>query len=312
MSDDGDYIPETPEPVVDEDKTTIKHIVCSGGGLAGFAFYGAIKECHRQQLWSLENIQSIYGTSVGSIIAVILALNYDWETLDDYLIKRPWQNVFSFNLYSILESIQRRGIFDIDCIADILSPLFSGKDISSDITLLDFYEVTKIEIHMFATNINTFELVDVSHKSHPDWKVIDAVYSSCSVPIIFTPFFKDNECYCDGALFANYPIYQCINDGVNPDEILGIGYKSNNDIVNTVNPGTSLFDYIVTIIKKFVNTKIQSVPYKIAYEYFITTPTISIYDIVNTTSEQSIRIDLIDQGIAIVNANNIIAIPENE
>ena len=45
---------------VKPEKPTIKHIVCSGGGLAGFAFYGAIKESHRQGIWQLENIQTIY------------------------------------------------------------------------------------------------------------------------------------------------------------------------------------------------------------------------------------------------------------
>ena len=41
---------------VNPEKPTIKHIVCSGGGLAGFAFYGAIKESHKQGLWQIENI----------------------------------------------------------------------------------------------------------------------------------------------------------------------------------------------------------------------------------------------------------------
>ena len=54
-----------------------------------------LRECHNRKLWKLEDIETIYGTSVGSIIAVILALDYDWDTLDDYLIKRPWNNVFN-------------------------------------------------------------------------------------------------------------------------------------------------------------------------------------------------------------------------
>lgn len=296
MTNEENDISNESEILEPNDSKTIKHIVCSGGGLAGFAFYGAIQECHRQQLWQLENIETIYGTSVGTILAVILALNYDWDTLDDYLIKRPWQQVFSFNLYSILESIQRRGIFDIEIIMDIFLPLFNGKDISIDITLQEYYDLTNIEIHMFATNVNAFKLTDISHKSHPDWKVIEAVYSSCSVPVIFAPFFKENECYCDGAVFTNYPIHQCIDNGANPDEIIGIGYDPNNIGNDQVNASSSLFDYLVTIIKKYVNSIIQTPFTKIAYEYFLAGPTISIYDILNTTSDPNIRIELIEQG----------------
>jgi len=43
-----------------------------------------------------------------------------------------------------------------------------AKDISCDITLLEFYEYSKVEIHIFTFEINVFELVDVSYKTHPD------------------------------------------------------------------------------------------------------------------------------------------------
>jgi predicted acylesterase/phospholipase RssA len=51
---------------------------------------------------NLENIKSIYGTSMGAIIGTILVLNYDWETIDDYLIKRPWNNIYKFDLRKAL------------------------------------------------------------------------------------------------------------------------------------------------------------------------------------------------------------------
>ena len=173
--------------------STIRHIVCSGGGVTGFSFYGILKECYSRGIWKFENIETIYGTSVGSIFAVILALNYDWKTMDDYLIKRPWHNVFKFDLFSILDSIDRRGIFGIKTIEDTFSSLLLGKDIPINVTMKEFYDITKIEIHIFTTEIMNFELVDISYKTHPDWRVIDAVYSSCSIPIIFSPLIKENK-----------------------------------------------------------------------------------------------------------------------
>ena len=49
----------------------IRHIVCSGGGVTGFSFYGILKECYARGIWKVENIKTIYGTSVGSIFAVL-------------------------------------------------------------------------------------------------------------------------------------------------------------------------------------------------------------------------------------------------
>lgn len=291
---------EQSDTEVKPEKPLIKHIVCSGGGLAGFAFYGAIKESHRQGLWQLENIQTIYGTSVGTIIAVMLALNYDWETLDDYLIKRPWQNVFTFNLYSILDTINKRGMFGIEIIQDIFLPLFNGKDIRMDITLLEFYKLTNIEIHMCTTGINSFQLIDVSYKTHPDWNVIEAIYSSCAVPVLFTPLFKTNECYCDGGLLANYPLEQSIKNGANPSEILGIRYKGSNanECNNIITNETSLLDYVISIINRLIGMVLDKQDmYAIAHEYYIWCPSLSIYDLINTTNDSDLRIRLIQQGI---------------
>ena len=282
------------------EKPIIKHIVCSGGGMAGFAFYGAIKESHKQGLWQLENIQTIYATSVGTIISVMLALKYDWETLDDYLIKRPWQNVFTFNLYSILETINNRGMFGIEIIQDIFLPLFNGKDIRMDITLLDFYKLTNIEMHMCSTGINSFQLIDISHKTHPDWTVIEAIYSSCAVPLLFTPLFKNNECYCDGGLLANYPLEHSIKNGANPTEILGIWYKGRNedDCNKPVTPETTLFGYTLTIINRLIGSaENEQKTYNIGCEYEIWCPSLSIYDLIEATNDSDLRLRLIQQGI---------------
>lgn len=280
-----------------DESTRIKHIVCSGGGVTGFAFYGAIKESYNQGLWHIDNIKTIYGTSVGSIFAVILTLKYDWDTLDDYLIKRPWQNVFKFNLYSIFESLQRRGIFGRETIVDLFLPLFNGKDLSIDITMLEFYELTQIEVHMFATDINIFQITDISYKTHPNWKVVDAVYSSCAIPIIFSPFFKDNSCYCDGGLLTNYPLEECINNGAAPEEVIGLCHIYNSEHIETVSSDSSLLDYVMTIIKKLLGARLSAKSYNIANEFCISSPSISIYDIVNTTSDINERIRLIQQGI---------------
>lgn len=283
-----------------QNNPTIKHIVCSGGGLAGFAFYGALKESHRKGIWDISTIQTIYGTSVGTIVAVMIALNYDWETLDDYLIKRPWQTVFTFNLYSILDTINNQGMFGIEIIKDIFLPLFNGKDIQMGITMVDFYNLTKIEIHMCSTNVNSFELVDISYKTHPDWTIIEAVYSSCSVPVLFSPLIKENECYCDGGLIANYPLKQSIQNGCNPSEILGVQYKGRNveECNQKITNRTSLLDYTFTVINRLIGNAFYSgEQYDIAYEYDIWCPSLSLCDLLNATSESDLRVQLIQYGI---------------
>jgi predicted acylesterase/phospholipase RssA len=286
--------------VIEKQSSKIKHIVCSGGGATGFAYYGIIRESHKMGLWKLEEIDTIYGTSVGSIFAVLLALNYDWETMDDFLIKRPWQNVFKFDMYSLMGVFNKKGIFDINSFRDTFLPAFKGKDVPIDINMKDFFDLTKIEIHIFTTELNTFKTIDISHKTHPEWRVVDAVYSSSSVPIIFTPYLIDGNCYCDGGLLINYPLKCCVENGANPDEILGLNYHP-KDEMSEIGSESTLLDYIMLIIRKLIKIILDHDKINIKYEYEVNGPSITIYDIYNCISNMDERIRLIKLGSDMVN-----------
>ena len=86
------------QPSIKNNEKMIRHVVISGGGLSGFTFYGALRELSKKNYWNLSNIKTIYGTSVGSLIAVLMVLGYDWQETDEYFIKRPLQNVFKLNI----------------------------------------------------------------------------------------------------------------------------------------------------------------------------------------------------------------------
>jgi len=282
-----------------EKNKTIKHLVISGGGPAGFSFYGAIKECHCQRLWTLENIESMYGTSIGAILCTILCLDYEWQVLDDFLIKRPWKQVFQMNMYTIIDSFQKRGIYDNKVIENAFLPLFAGKDISIDITLQELYELNRIDLHFFSTEIHQHELIDFSHKTHPNWRLVDAVYCSCSLPVAFSPLLRDNCCYCDGGVISNYPLRQCIERGGDPHEILGI--KMTIDRINQakVHSESSIFDYIIAIFNKIMEKRLLAadlVENPIAYEFKIESPQISIYNAYSIVSSQEERARLIEFG----------------
>jgi predicted acylesterase/phospholipase RssA len=131
----------------------IEHLVISGGGQTGFAFYGILRESCQQGYWSINNIKSIYATSIGSFLAVILCLKYDWETIDNYLINRPWNSIFKVDIYSVIQAFERRGIFGVNIMEQMLEPLLAGKDFSLDVTLSEFHETSGIEMFFFTTEL---------------------------------------------------------------------------------------------------------------------------------------------------------------
>jgi predicted acylesterase/phospholipase RssA len=276
-------------------KTMIKHIVLSGGGTVGFSQYGALRESNKQGFWCIENIESIYGISVGSIIGTFISLNFDWDVLDDYLIKRPWQNVFNLDVNSIIKSFDSRGLLDNKVIKEILQPLFKAKNIDPDCTMKELYEITKIELHIFTTELNSFKLIDICHTNYPDWKVVDAIYVSCSLPVIFKPLLIDGNCYVDGGFIENYPICQCIKDGKPIQQILGI-YK-NLFIEDTQNicENSTLFDYIYIAFNKIIinHCNHETIPYEIDLD----TVPFGLYDIFDIASSKEKRIEFIEYGV---------------
>ena len=113
---------------------------------------------------------------------------------------------------SILSSFLKNGMFDILIMKEMLLPLFNAREISIDISLQDFYNMNRIEIHFFTIDLSSFKLIDVSYKTFPNWTIMEAIYSSACAPVLFEPFKKDNIMYVDGGLLSNCPIKELLNN----------------------------------------------------------------------------------------------------
>ena len=121
---------------------TIKHIVICGGGPTGFLSYGALKRLHEANIWDKKEIKTIYGSSIGGVMGVLINLTNTWEALSDYLIKRPWEKVFDKLSGDILDFIKNKGIDGIELAKIVLEPLLKARDMTVDATLKDLYNLT--------------------------------------------------------------------------------------------------------------------------------------------------------------------------
>jgi len=234
----------------DETEYIIKHLVVSGGGTYGLAAYGALRELHQKGKWEIQNIKSCHGTSIGTGVLFIALLGYDWETIDTFLIDRPWKHVFKFDWSHFLDFYDNCGVFSIDHFKDSWSPLLLGANFTVDVTLKEFYEKTQVDFYIYAVEIDTFELTCFSHKTHPHVKLIDACYASCSIPVIFKPIAIDEKYYIDGGILLNYPVYQCLQqEGTHKNEILGIRKKIMSHQKIKMNQHTNLVEYLTLLMR---------------------------------------------------------------
>lgn len=229
----------------------IKHLVISGGGPTLVQALGAIQHVEQQKFIDISNIETIYGTSAGAILGTLICLKFDWETINDYIIKRPWHEVFPVNIQKIFDAYTKKGIFDIKTVEKIFKPLFSAKDLALDINLQDFYNYSKIELHFFAFDINEFKIEDVSYKTHPNISVITALQMTCSLPVLVAPVCIDNKCYIDGGIVCNYPLNKCL-ELYNQDEILGIKNQYDKNDSNRVDSNSTMLDFLMSFVFKMI------------------------------------------------------------
>lgn len=232
---------------------TIKHLVLSGGGPAGFVTYGALRELHKHGFWDISNIKSIYGTSVGAFFGVVIALGYDWETLDKYFIKRPWDRLASVTPQMLIDSMNTRGLFSKEVVEAALEPLLTAKGLSCDTTLAELYNFSGIEIVAYTANVNapTLDRVELSHKTYPDLPITTAMAMTMAVPVLFQPVLYEGGCYVDGGCVANMPVNDCLEGQQCPEEeIFALRFIWDGDCEIGIDESSSLTDYLMALLRK--------------------------------------------------------------
>ena len=231
----------------------IKNLVISGGGPSMVQTLGAIQHIEENKFIDLANIETIYGTSAGAIVGAMLCLKFDWDTINDYIIKRPWHEVFTINVQNVFDAYTKKGIFDAKTIEKCFKPLLCAKDLPIDITLKAFYEYSNIELHLFTFEINNFKLEDVSYLTYPDLPLLTALHMTCCIPILVTPICMEGKCYVDGGVVCNYPLKYCLGSGKKEDETVGFKNQYDNN-TNHVNLDSTLIDYILCFLFKVIHS----------------------------------------------------------
>ena len=230
----------------------IKKLIIPVAGQKIILLFSVIKELHNKKIWDINNINEISGTSAGSIIAVLLALKIDLQIIEDYFIERPWNKFFpKFN--ELITNIISSGIFDKSYCYKFFDPLFKLQNIDLNITLKEFYDLNKIKLNIYVTNLNEFIYQRFSYKNFPNLSLIDAIYMSSTLPLLCQPLKYNNITYIDGGFFKHDSI-ENLND-INNDETLIFTFKNIQNIsdfnnISTINLITNIITNTVNLLNK--------------------------------------------------------------
>ena len=129
----------------------------------------------------------------------------------EYIIERPWNKMIKIDIDNFLSMNENKGLLSSKYIGDALLPFFMAYDIDINLTMLEAYKLTGIELNLITVELGMFVDICINYKTYPDLPILKAVTMSSACPPIFTPVEHLGKFYVDGGLLNNYPISNITN-----------------------------------------------------------------------------------------------------
>ncbi|AOK89572.1 MULTISPECIES: patatin-like phospholipase family protein [Paenibacillus] len=188
-----------------------KNLVFEGGGVLGCAYVGVVEILHQKNI--LPSITRVGGTSAGSIVALLISLNYSASEIMQELKELDLKK-FADDDWGLIRDTSRffnkygwhKGI----AMLKWLEERINRKTGSPDTTFGDLQRLKEEkpfkDLYIIGTNTNTHFSNVFSHEKYSDMRIADAARISMSIPLFFEAVEFDNDTYVDGGVLLNYPI----------------------------------------------------------------------------------------------------------
>jgi predicted acylesterase/phospholipase RssA len=242
------------------------NIALSGGGIHTIAFIGCVK--YLQEHKKLDELYNVIGSSGGSIMCLMLVLNFTYEEMIDVIkhIFKEHESLFSFSMRSIFNIPKTYGMNNGDIIIQTVRTILKKKNIDVDITFIDLIKKTGKNIIVATTNLSKKKIEYLSVDTYPEMKVITAIRMSTCVPIIFEPVKYYNDVYVDSFIYNNFPI-----DFFDKFTVDTLGLNLVTKELNGDNSMKSFRQYLNLLFDSFYTSLMMKKPTK-NYEYVCEIP----------------------------------------
>lgn len=208
----------------------IKNIAFEGAGVAGIAYAGAIRALREHD--DLSELKNIAGTSVGAIMALMVALEYTDTENESVLSTFDSKTLLGSNYYlpNMWRLVNQYGYYSTDRLSAFIASILTRKFMPNNITFAELESMTETTLSVFALDATTKESKTFSGATTPNLSVVEAITASCSIPLFFTPKQIGDSLYVDGATVENYPIR--IFDNTSVEDTLGLRIKVPHNMVS--------------------------------------------------------------------------------
>lgn len=201
--------------------------IFGGGAVRGLAYIGAVKALRELQI----DVDTYAGSSVGSIIAALLAAGFSTEELKSTIFGVNFE-LFKDIHFSINKdfALSKGNIFT-EWIREAIEKKFYGDDYKKGKNKPVTFKDIKSNLIILTTDLSTFCPVEFSNLETPDFEIATAVRISCSMPGLMTPVEIDGKRLVDGDLLKGIPLWR-LSKNINSAKNRIIEFRLEGDTVD--------------------------------------------------------------------------------
>ena len=222
-----------------------------GGAIRGAAYCGTVKAM--EELGINPNI--VAGSSVGSVLAGLVAVGYNAAELKDIFLQ------VNFELFRDLQfaigpqfALSKGEVF-LDWIRDLIEQKFYGESYKKGShKAVTFNDLDK-NLVIITTDLSSFECKEFSKSETPDFEVATAIRISCGMPGLMKPYEYNNRVLVDGDLQKSSPMWK-LSKNLQPQNSRILEFRLEGDFEgnekNTIEYINSLYSYATIIATEFI------------------------------------------------------------
>jgi predicted acylesterase/phospholipase RssA len=238
-----------------------------GGGVLGIGEVGSLVRL--KELGGLNNIKSVVGTSVGSIISAALGCGASIDFIKDAMFGIDLQSFKDGSCFlgNAVRFIKKGGYgwYKGDEIENFMGRVLKELTGSEDITFSEAYNTYKIRLTIVYFSVTYGKTRYADYKSQPHLKIKEAVRRSSAIPAFYNAVWekrvgKTRDVIVDGGITDNYPLHVLKEQSCPTKHILGFKLCSVEEIneykedageeVEDIDYGEpkNIYDYVMRLI----------------------------------------------------------------
>lgn len=175
-----------------------------GGAIRGAAYVGTMRAMEELGI----NPQTLAGSSVGSVIAGLMAVGYTADEAYDVFIQFNFEIFRDVQLSLGPKFALSKGELFLEWIRDLIEQKFYGENYKKGSHKAVTFKDIEKDLIIITTDLSSFECKEFSRYETPDFEIAAAIRISCGMPGLMRPVEYNNRILVDGDLQKSWPMWK--------------------------------------------------------------------------------------------------------